>query len=1804
MEDSFPFPIWVEGDWNPGIPKLKNKLNIYFQSKRSKGGDCLVQYEESDGQRAVVLFKTEEARRRVLENQGHELKLGQDVLKLVVRLPPSPEEERTENFSETADQTSSTRGLAEVFGEERDEVPSMQTEEDNKDMDMLQEEVDPEAETVSVVLENVPGKMSRETLEMLVENISDLSVESEDFILEIISDISVVVVSFKSSKEVHNFLSKCSCNRMFKNNKLSARALEVTTCVKVDRLPLSASIEYLQLYFEREGELEDIKRLEEEQSALITFRDHKAVIKVREKQHSIQKTSIGVYPYYESLGTALYGTERPTLKLPDSFIERMDSAVWKYLHEKKQVEFINKIMTKHFCTADLQSPEVLISPLPSLLKQKGLKAKHINDWKENAISTFHHATSRFQSFEYNIQASVWKELEMEIHGKLTNGIILVPALDRGVVTLAGQEEDVSKLKESLMELVSRVTSRLERERDSITEEASVAPSLYHILLQNGLTQRIAVEYPELDMTYDREAKKLILRGLSSEVYSVKSKVLEQIVAMKRKVVEIDENVLAFLCEVDKEDLSKCLFMSQGINATYETDDRRVQLLGGTDQALCEAEKQLKTGLGFYSLKVEDLNVLSNPEWQDLVTNLKKTFNSPMKTVTVNSDTKLEVVVSGFQDKVNIVGGQLSDFMFKNTIIKETISVKAKAVLKFIQENKRETWSKVVEKDVQINFNDQTSSPNISVSGPRADVMKVKSLFQEIISSVHFDTLRVTKPGAKKFFKDKQDMYINAAATKNGCIVQLVDEDLGEEFGDGKSVLKLQVPNGVTIAVCKADICQYPVDAVVNAANEHLRHEGGLASSILEAAGPALQEQCNRLIAAKGVLSPGDAIVTGAGHLPCKHVIHAVGPRFDQSNSQRSVGILKQAVKQSLMLAEENSCLSVALPAISSGNMGFPLDLCADTIVLAVREHCEDRYVENTLKKVCLVSSDDRKVQSMEDAMRKVFGDFIHPQMALAQVRPTTDKNKFGKVESRQGLVRVQVKEGLTLTLTKGNIQDASTDVIVNTLGKNLSLDAGAVSKAILNAAGAELQTLVQAEATNSNPTEGEVLITKGCGLKSKYVFHAIAPHWDKGKGKAEKELQGIMEECLEQAEKLQQQSISFSAIGSGNLGFPKDMVASMMLGQVLRYSSTKKPKHLQDVVIILHPSDALTSQAFTDEFNKTFKGNSTAGTAQPGKGSFSKVSSSKQGHEMQVGGVLFQVVMGDITKETTDVIVNSSNADFSLRSGVSKAIMDAAGQAVDAECKQLGGQLNKGMITTQSGNLKCKKIVHIVGQTDVGAITKSVKAVLERCTQNKFTSVSFPALGTGQGGVNPSQVADAMLDALADITQQNPTTSLKLVRVVIFQAPMLVNFCSSMQKTEGMVTQKKETFLTKFKSFWKGSEKEDKKKPKNFRQEVEVLDTAVIHLCGGSQADVEHTKRWIEEQFLQELAFQTVTDEAILDLSEEDHRKIQELQQKLQLSVKLEEGDLEPSITVEGLSRDVLKAVGHIQNMIKKARDKATKTRDAELTRNLVEWQYQQGSQFLPFDSLINLQLEQALGTQQPDINITIQGMPYKVSLPDGPAVDSGGNKLQIKRINKLEAQEPESLPKHWAAMKANEQCTMIELQVGTPEHNEIQGLFKATCPRQVLKIERVQNLCLWKNFQILKQNMDLKNKHQNNERRLFHGTSAPTIQHINLRGFNRSYAGKNAAAYGNGTYFAVAASYSASNTYSVPDVQGQKYMYLCRVLTGDFTRGAGGMIVPPAKSNTSPELYDSVTDNTGNPSMFIIFNDIQAYPEYLITFR
>ena len=93
------------------------------------------------------------------------------------------------------------------------------------------------------------------------------------------------------------------------------------------------------------------------------------------------------------------------------------------------------------------------------------------------------------------------------------------------------------------------------------------------------------------------------------------------------------------------------------------------------------------------------------------------------------------------------------------------------------------------------------------------------------------------------------------------------------------------------------------------------------------------------------------------------------------------------------------------------------------------------------------------------------------------------------------------------------------------------------------------------------------------------------------------------------------------------------------------------------------------------------------------------------------------------------------------------------------------------------------------------------------------------------------------------------------------------------------------------------------------------------------------------------------------------------------------------------------------------------------------------------------------------------------------------------------------------------------------------------------------------------------------------------------------------ATLYGKGVYFARDASFSANDQYSSRDQYGYKYVFLNRVLTGQYTAGNPSYITPPPKSPGGHDLYDSVVDNIYNPSIFVIFADAQAYPDYLITF-
>jgi O-acetyl-ADP-ribose deacetylase len=134
-------------------------------------------------------------------------------------------------------------------------------------------------------------------------------------------------------------------------------------------------------------------------------------------------------------------------------------------------------------------------------------------------------------------------------------------------------------------------------------------------------------------------------------------------------------------------------------------------------------------------------------------------------------------------------------------------------------------------------------------------------------------------------------------------------------------------------VVRGNLLEEPVDAIVNAANGHLAHGGGVAGIIARAAGPALQKESDRLVASHGPFETGAAVATTAGKLPFKGVIHAVGPRYGEGDEERK---LVRALSSAFAVAAEKGWTSVAFPAVSAGIFAVPLEICARAYLAAAR----------------------------------------------------------------------------------------------------------------------------------------------------------------------------------------------------------------------------------------------------------------------------------------------------------------------------------------------------------------------------------------------------------------------------------------------------------------------------------------------------------------------------------------------------------------------------------------------------------------------------------------------------------------------------------------------------------------------------------------------------------------------------------------------------------------------------------------------------------------------------------------------------
>ncbi|KAL8582500.1 hypothetical protein ACOMHN_066596 [Nucella lapillus] len=325
------------------------------------------------------------------------------------------------------------------------------------------------------------------------------------------------------------------------------------------------------------------------------------------------------------------------------------------------------------------------------------------------------------------------------------------------------------------------------------------------------------------------------------------------------------------------------------------------------------------------------------------------------------------------------------------------------------------------------------------------------------------------------------------------------------------------------------------------------------------------------------------------------------------------------------------------------------------------------------------------------------------------------------------------------------------------------------------------------------------------------------------------------------------------------------------------------------------------------------------------------------------------------------------------------------------------------------------------------------------------------------------------------------------------------------------------------------------------------------------------------------------------------HKQTEELfklQNKHNVEITLDQK--KSTVTINGVDINVAKAVSDLKDIILSA----TKERHLAAGMPPVRWQYETGKdKFSDFDQELVLHIEAAFKKKEREVHFSDKrGRKYKIVFKDRKEypVEPPGHPVNVRRRDILDEKQQEMpLPSHWAPMKGDK-VKRVDLKPDSNEYKKVAAHFGAQA--QIKKIERIQNPTLFQQFKVKKKELEQYNpKGTENEKRLFHGTPSDSVEGIITNGFNRNFCGRHGTALGTGVYFA------ADSATSMGFAKGGN-MFQARVLVGEYTPGDSSMRMAPNKPN-SIRPYDSVSDAPQNASVFVIFHDSQAYPEYLISF-
>ncbi|XP_070849302.1 protein mono-ADP-ribosyltransferase PARP14-like [Chaetodon trifascialis] len=1484
----------------------------------------------------------------------------------------------------------------------------------------------------------------------------------------------------------------------------------------------------------------------------------------------------------------------------------LDSYLLCYLKDCPKAENELKIkLASMSCSAQLYPEERRI--LVRSLAQPG--AVEVQNWKAEVDKLFEGYMCHYEVEHHRIKAL----LQSGSSHQTTDEVKVYSEV--GMAVVVGECSQVRARMKEVEDSHLKRGSRLS-EKQTTTRRLGKAKLR---LLWKEIEHSFRGGFPGVKVT-QRDAGQLVLEGSVEEIRKAGDWISDkENLVFQRKVSDMSPHFLAFLKKAYGCAAVLGAFLGVSDKVEIELRDTELHLFSLSPDELDDTEKKLQGEFKEVKIDVPNCAAASSKLREMLMSKTDELNQGQYRAQAVLGSGGM-VCLLGHIKEVEELSEAVTQFILDQSTIEGKVILPFPELVQLLPELQQ--LHKFDHSGVTFHPLTSSSTPMVVLKGPSSKVTEVKNTLSPFLNSLVQDRVTVDLPGAVRYFNSPlgRDNLLRVARSQK-CLVQLQEQphttrpNLASLSKEGLTVASYSLRDGLQVLVCQGDITKQDADALVNAANEDLDHCGGVAAALSKAGGPQVQKESSALVKQTGRIPVGDVVVTTGGNLKCKKLLHAVGPVSGKVGGKERM-LVEKTTQSALDLAEIMEFASIAMPCISSGVFGVPVTVCSEAIVTAVKKFGSQGG--RSLSRIILIDNRAEVVKAIQEACDRLLQGITTNDLGF-QMGVAGQDTAGGATAGAPG-------DGVHVEIIQGTIETQQADGLVSPMAGHNPLSTR-VGNALSNVVGPELTAKFHKVAGGATLPGDTVLVEGLPALQCRGVYFINLVPWDNSEhGTAVQVLRQGIRKMLISCKIRGYSSVVLPVLGTGTvLCFPHSVVSKVMLEEVQVFEQDQSNRISFLVRIVIHPNDKESCKAFQSA-QEILHLRGFTNDANPDQASFyRRVSVTDDEVTAMLGGVKLQMVRGDITNESTDAIINTT--DFSNnQSDVSKAILTAAGAAVQADLAKVGIPADF-MCTTGPGMLGCREIIHASFKSEPHVIRKNCKKILKRCESKGYHSTAFPAINTGAGGMDFTTACKAMLDGMASAINDLKPKSLALIRIVILQQAVFQAFRSELENRFGLTVTRHLNLREKAKQKLKKWQDKCSRTSTTSAPEDKTFIfakplPAVISVIGCRPDSSRTVKRDLEGILQKQLVEREVDEHSFSRLDVMELEAVQAKVKVLEISVEYRRRQSSEGVNVnragnrvrdqsasagdvyvlKGLKEDVLSVIELVNRAIQKSLCRDLQDKEEAMLAFSVEWLIQEVNGAWHEVSLHdNYLLEEAHMRRQVSAEITApDGTVVKVNLKANEATNwQTGMKYKVKRN---EIGTTLELPTEWEPMQG-EVFKKVELHPNSPEYQVVAQGFLKTAKYNIVKIERVQNFYLWHAFAVCRQRILAKNGAADlGEKHLYHGTSAESCNCIERDRFDRSFAGTHAAVYGKGVYFAVSAEYSARG-YSPADASGLRRLYVARVLTGRYTVGKSSMKAAPPRGSDPTDCFDSVVDNQQTPHMFVVFHDDQAYPEYLITF-